>query len=187
MIRVASWHSPKTRKGEPSAIAGRGLFAIEPIGAGEVVAVKGGHIVDTATVRALPPDLRETDIQIAENLHLAALDDDEFEAVMLFVNHSCDANVGIAGNVVLVAMRDVAAGDELTLDYCLFDSVPGSMECRCGSPRCRNVITGDDWRLPELPDRYAGWFSRYLVDRQLELGAREIADGRASPSSSEPS
>ena len=148
-------------------IAGRGLFAIEPIGAGEVVAVKGGHIIDTATLRALPSHLQETDIQIADHLHLAALTDDEFEAVMLFINHSCDANVGVAGNVVLMAMRDVAPGEELTLDYCLFDAAPTTpMDCHCGSALCRRVITSDDWRRPELQARYAGWFSRYLADRQ---------------------
>ncbi len=165
-VTVASWHSPKTRKGRPSAIEGRGLFAIEPIAAGEVVAVKGGHIVDTATLRALPERLQETDIQITDGLHLAALTDDEYDAVMLFVNHSCEANVGIAGNVVLVAMRDVAVGEELTLDYCLFDASPGTpMTCRCGTPSCRQVITADDWRRPDLQARYAGWFSRYLADR----------------------
>src|SRR5215213_1587551 len=137
---VASWISPKARKGGRSTIEGRGLFAVEPVAAGEVVAVKGGHIVDTATVRALPARLQETDIQIAENLHLVALTDEEYEAVMLFINHSCDANVGIAGNVVLVAMRDVAAGEELTLDYCLFDTWPEPMACRCGSPACRQLI-----------------------------------------------
>jgi hypothetical protein len=172
---VASWLSAKARKGEPSAIEGRGLFAIEPIGAGEVVAVKGGHIIDTATWRALPLRLQETDIQIAEGLHLAALTDDEFESVMLFVNHSCDPNVGIAGNVVLATMRDVAAGDELTLDYCLFDTSPTTpMECRCGSAGCRKVITADDWRRPELQARYAGWFSRYVADRQARIGARSL-------------
>jgi SET domain-containing protein len=174
---VASWHSTKTRKGEPSAIQGRGLFAIEPIGAGEVVAVKGGHIVDTATLRALPPHLQETDIQIADDLHLAAVSDDEFESVMLFINHSCDANVGVAGNVVLMAMRDVVAGEELTLDYCLFDAAPTTpMECRCRSALCRKVITSDDWRRPELRTRYAGWFSRYLADRQARTGASSIPD-----------
>jgi SET domain-containing protein len=172
---VASWLSPKARKGEPSAIEGRGLFAIEPIVAGEVVAVKGGHIVDTATLRALPRRLQETDIQIAEGLHLAALTDDEFESVMLFINHSCDANVGIAGNVVLATMRDVAAGDELTLDYCLFDTSPTTpMECHCGSAACRKVITPDDWRRPELQARYAGWFSRYVADRQGRIGTRSL-------------
>jgi hypothetical protein len=39
---IASWISPKARKGSSSAIAGRGLFATEQIDAGEIVAVKAG-------------------------------------------------------------------------------------------------------------------------------------------------
>ncbi len=166
---VASWISPKARKGGVSTIAGRGLFAVEPIAAGDVVAVKGGHLVDTATMLALPASLQETDIRIAANLHLVALTDDEFEPVMLFINHSCEPNVGLAGNVVLRAMRDVAAGEELTTDYCFFDVDTAPMDCSCATPSCRKVITGDDWRDPALRARYAGWFSWYVASRQAEL------------------
>jgi len=166
---VASWISPNARKGERSAIAGRGLFAHHPIAAGEIVAVKGGHIVDTATVQSLPEKLRESEIQIAEGLHLTALDDEEFEPVMLFLNHSCEPNVGFAGNVVFVAMRDVAAGEELTTDYALFDVPAESMACTCGTETCRGVITGDDWRDPVLREKYAGWFCRYLSDRHAQM------------------
>jgi SET domain-containing protein len=167
-MTVATWISPKARKGDPSGIAGRGLFAVEPIAAGEVVAVKGGHIVDTATMLAQSEHLQNSEIQIAEDLFLMALTDDEYEPVMLFVNHSCEPNVGFRGNVVLAAMRDVAAGDELTTDYALFDSVPGpddALACSCGTPSCRGTVGGDDWRDPVLQQRYAGWFSTYLADR----------------------
>jgi hypothetical protein len=34
---------------------------------------------------------------------------------------SCEPNVGFAGNTVLVAMRDISPGGELTTDYALFD------------------------------------------------------------------
>ena len=44
---VSSWISPKAHKGVSSRIVGRGLFATEQISAGEIVAVKGGHIVTT--------------------------------------------------------------------------------------------------------------------------------------------
>ena len=167
MLTVASWISPKARKGEPSGIAGRGLFAVDDIAAGEVVAVKGGHIVDTQTMFALSEKLQNSEVQIAEGLHLVALTDDEYEPVMLFINHSCEPNVGFAGNVVLAAMRDVAAGEELTTDYAMFDGGvwPEPMTCACGTPSCRGTIAGDDWRRPELQHRYAGWFSRYLEDR----------------------
>jgi hypothetical protein len=46
--------------------------------------------------------------------------------VMLFINHSCDPNVGFAGDIVLVAMRDIRQGEELTADYALFDDYEGS-------------------------------------------------------------
>ncbi len=165
MTVVSSWISPKARKGSPSSIAGRGLFAVEDIAAGEVVAVKGGHIVDTATMQALPERLQNSAIQIAEGLHLVALTDEEYEPVMLFINHSCEPNVGFAGNTVLAAMRDVAAGEELTTDYALFDVPTTTMRCDCGTPSCRGEITGADHRRPELQARYRGWFSRYLADR----------------------
>jgi hypothetical protein len=85
---------------------------------------------------------------------------------MLFINHSCEPNVGIAGNVVMRAMRDIAADEELTTDYCLFDVATDPMACSCGTPSCRKVIRGDDWRNRELQARYAGWFSWYVAERQ---------------------
>jgi uncharacterized protein len=172
-VTVASWISPRARKGSPSDIAGRGLFAVGDIAAGEVVAVKGGHIVDTATMHALPERLQNSEIQIAEGLHLVALSDEEYEPVMLFVNHSCRPNVGFRGNVVLVAMDDVAAGAELTTDYALFESSPDErLACACGTPTCRGTVSGDDWRDPVLQQRYAGWFSTYLADRIADRIAR---------------
>jgi hypothetical protein len=84
---------------------------------------------------------------------------------MLFINHSCEPNVGFAGNVVLVAMRDVAPGQELTTDYALFDDCDAEIECRCGAAACRGLITGRDWKRPDLQRRYGGYFSAYLRER----------------------
>jgi uncharacterized protein len=162
---VASWISPKALKGAGSQIAGRGLVAAAPIGQGDVVAVKGGHIVPTAALDSLSERLRNSEVQIADDLHLVALSDAEYEAVMLFINHSCDPNVGFAGNVVLVAMRDVRPGEELTTDYALFDDYDGSMRCQCRSAGCRGVITGRDWQRPDLQRKYQGYFSWYLERR----------------------
>jgi uncharacterized protein len=162
---VASWISPKARKGDPSQLHGRGLFAVEPIGAGEVVAVKGGHIVDTGTLASLSEDLQKSEIQITEGLHLVALTEEEYEPVMLLLNHSCDPNVGFAGNVVLVAMREVEPREELTTDYALFDTSAGEMTCACGASSCRRRVTGKDWQLPNLQARYSGFFSWYLQHR----------------------
>ena len=162
---ISSYISPKVHKGRPSAIEGRGLIASVAIAADEIVAIKGGHIVDTPTLRSLPERLRNSEVQIANGFHLVAVDDAEYEPVMLFINHSCQPNVGFAGNIVLVAMRDIDPGEELTTDYALFDDYDGEMECRCGAASCRGVIGGRDWRRPELQRKYAGYFSWHIKRR----------------------
>jgi hypothetical protein len=164
-VAVSSYITPKAVKGRPSGIEGRGLVAMEPIGRDEIVAIKGGHIVDGAGLASLPERLRNSEIQIAAGFHLVALSEDEYEPVMLFLNHSCEPNVGFAGNVVLVAMREIAAGEELTTDYALFDDYDGEMRCHCGTRSCRGTVGGRDWRRPELQRRYGRYFSTYLLRR----------------------
>ena len=118
---------------------------MEAIAAGEVVAVKGGHIVDGSAVAGLPDAIRDSAFPIAADCFLAALTPSEYDGVMMWVNHSCEPNVGMGGNVVLVSMRDIAAGGELTIDYALFLGDPSFvMECGCGTAACRGVVRGTD-------------------------------------------
>ena len=166
---VSSYITPKARKGVASGIQGRGLAAVAPIAAGEVVAIKGGHIVTTAALQSLPEHLQNSEIQIADGFHLVALDEAEYEPVMLFINHSCEPTVGFAGNVVLVAMRDIRAGEELTTDYALFDDHDQTMQCRCGTPSCRGTVSGRDWQRPALQREYGSYFSTYLQHRLSHL------------------
>jgi uncharacterized protein len=174
-LLVSTYISPKAVKGEPSGIEGRGLFAVAPIAKDEIVAIKGGHLVDTRTLDALPERLRNSEVQIADGFHLVALEEAEYEPVMLFINHSCQPNVGFAGNIVLVAMRDVAPGEELTTDYALFDDADDRMACHCGTPSCRGTISGRDWQLPELQRRYGGYFSWYLRRRFAPPGSQAVS------------
>lgn len=133
------------------------MHAVEAIAAGEVVAVKGGHIVNGSVAAGLPEAIRNSGFQIGPDQFLAALDPEEYDGVMMRVNHSCDPNVGMGGNVLLVSMRDIAAGEELTIDYALFLADPGlAMHCRCGATTCRGVLTGTDWLRAELQQRYQG-------------------------------
>ena len=162
---VSSYITAKARKGVASGIEGRGLVALAPIGAGEIVAIKGGHIVTAAALRSLPERLQNSEIQIADGFHLVALEEAEYEPVMLFINHSCEPGVGFAGDIVLIAMRDISAGEELTTDYALFDDHDGTMECRCGTQSCRGTISGRDWQRPDLQRKYGSYFSSYLLRR----------------------
>ncbi|MEK7392984.1 MAG: SET domain-containing protein-lysine N-methyltransferase, partial [Fibrobacterota bacterium] len=57
-------------------------------------------------------------------------------------NHSCDANTAYQG-LDVVAVRDIAQGQELTLDYSNLcdDSIP-AFSCRCGAGNCRGTVAG---------------------------------------------
>jgi SET domain-containing protein len=161
-----TYRSPKTEvRGSP--IQGRGLFARAAIARGEIVAIKG--VLDTAAWHRLEPVLGPAEIQIAEDFVIAPSRPDERDGAMLFTNHSCEPNIAIQGQIVLVAMRDIAAGEELTHDWATTDDADYTMACRCGSAKCRGTITGKDWMKPELQQRYRGWFCWHL---QRKLDAR---------------
>ena len=119
----------------------------------------------TEQLQSMPERLQNSDVQITEDLHLVALADAEYEAVMLFINHCCEPNVGFAGNIVLVAMQDIDVGEELTTNYAMFDNYQGSMECVCGRSACRGRVDGRDWKRRDLQDRYWGYFSWYLEQK----------------------
>jgi uncharacterized protein len=159
-----SYLSPKTEVRE-SPIHGRGLFAIAPIAKNEVVAVKGGHIINREQLREITPKLGPVEIQIGDDLFIAPVTPEEREASMLYSNHSCAANLGMRGEITFVALRDIRAGEELTHDWCVTDDDDYSMKCTCGSAQCRGTLTGKDWQHPELQKRYAGYFSAYLTDK----------------------
>ena len=158
-----SYRSPKTEVRE-SKIHGRGLFAKADIARGEIVAIKGGHIVDRETLqRDITPRLGPVEIQIDDDLFIAPVNADERELSMLYSNHSCDPNIGLLGEITFVAMRDIPAGEELTHDWAMTDNDDYSVECNCGARNCRKTLTGKDWQRPELQEKYAGYFSAYLA------------------------
>jgi uncharacterized protein len=163
-----SYLSPRTAV-KPSPIHGRGLFAVEPIAKGEIVAIKGGYVFDSATRREAEQRLGPAEIPVADGFFVGPLAEEEREGAMIWSNHSCDPNIGVQGQIVFVAMRDIEAGEELTHDWATTDDERYEMTCRCGARSCRGTITGQDWRRPELQQRYRGYMSWYLE--------RKIADG----------
>ena len=171
MIQL-SYRSPKTEVRE-SEIHGRGLFATADFAKSEIVAVKGGHIVDRKTLREkITPVLGAVEIQIDDDLFIAPVNQQEREFSMLYLNHSCDPNLGMRGEITFVAMHDIRAGKELTHDWAMTDDDDYSVECKCGAANCREILTGKDWQRPDLQKRYAGYFSAHLARKIAELEAR---------------
>ena len=154
------------------AKGGCGVFANAAISKGELVSLWGGRIVRKDELNPSMPRFTERVLQMDEDLYLLTAEEKEPNDCF---NHSCDPNLGFFGQIGLVALRDIQAGEEVMFDYAMSDGGPyDEFECHCGSANCRKKITGNDWKLPELWQKYEGYFSPYL--------ARRIASLRAQPS-----
>ncbi len=146
------WLIPHVAVGD-SPVDGRGLFATAPIAAGTVVARLDGRRVSTFELRRILDGASSyvDTIAIDDDLHLIL----EPGQPIHFGNQSCDPTLWHTDASTLVARRDIAAGEEITVDYATQTTEPGfRMECRCGSYGCRGVISGDDWRDPAWQERY---------------------------------
>lgn len=159
---VSTYISPKAKKGTKSKIEGRGLFAVKQIKKGEIVAIKGGHIIDLETLKKHEKLIGASYLQIADDFVLAPLKKSEVEKVMMFLNHSCSPNVGVRGEITFVAIRDIKAGEELTIDYAMIDDDNYRMKCHCGTRNCRKIVTGKDWKRKNLQRKYGNYFSTFL-------------------------
>jgi SET domain len=53
-----------------------------------------------------------------------------------FINHSCKPNVAARDRIVLYAIRDIAAGEALVMDYREWDFIPEGIRCWCKEPNC---------------------------------------------------
>lgn len=161
---MKSYKSPKTEI-RISPIDKKGLFAKVSINKDEIVVIRSGHIINEEELEAKKYSIKDADFRIADNFYLAPLSKEEFENVMTFINHSCEPNLGIMGNCIFVAMRNIEVGEEVCLDYAMFDNNDTSFECTCKSPSCRKVITGRDWQKKELQKKYGKYFSSYLLEK----------------------
>jgi uncharacterized protein len=164
--RFFSYLSPKLESRPLKQKGNYGVFALQPLQKGELIALWGGKIISAAEVDPHMPDLTQTVLQIEEDFYLLS---PAMEPSDCF-NHSCEPNAGLTGQIGLVAMRGIAAGEEISLDYAMCDgSSYDEFNCACGSPNCRGRVTGDDWKRPDLWERYEGYFSPYLQRRIAAL------------------
>lgn len=157
--------SPKCEP-RPKANGHHGVFAKGKIEKGELIVIWGGQVTTRNEFMQLPEAVRRLTIQIEEDFYLAG---DNIEPAD-FVNHSCDPNAGMNGQIVLLAMRDIEPDEEICFDYAMCDSSDyDEFECQCGAPNCRHLVRGTDWQNPELWERYRGYFVPYLQRRIDQL------------------
>ena len=130
-----------------------------------------GRCVTRDEFELLPASQQVRSLQIDEHLYIAGAPEPEPAD---FINHSCEPNCELSGNVILVAARDIAAGEEadLRLRHDRRQRLRRVRVRRAGSASCRGKVTGHDWMLPELQLRYRGSFSPYLRQAHRRAGQR---------------
>ena len=166
MYPETSWVDLRLEK-RSSSIHGIGVFANQFIQAGERLVIAGGIVFTPEDWQAgnvqLDPAKQYNEAQIGENLFLAMPIDED---INYWFNHSCDPNFW--GDV---ARHAIQAGAEITTDYALSiaDEDYCLEPCQCGFVLCRRQVTGNDWKLFELQDRYRGQFGAYIERRIQQL------------------
>ena len=64
-------------------------------------------------------------------------------SMAMFINHSCDPNCETSeenGRIWIKSIRKIAAGEEITYDYCLYDGGEDDAICNCGAKSCRGSM-----------------------------------------------
>lgn len=164
-----------------SPLAGIGVFANTDISRGDWVALWGGKIYSHEEIDALAenyPNFASHPVSVFEGYSLASTSLTRIDDAERF-NHSCSPNIGIRGQIVVVARRRIQAGEELCFDYGTSETGFEPFSCQCGSKDCRDLIDGTAWTDPAFQRRHRGWFSWYLAEaiRRQKLAGRQ--DSRA--------
>jgi hypothetical protein len=142
---------PHTELRFVNPLIGWGVFATRAIPKGTIVWALDAldQQFTPAQVAALPPHARR-------QLEIYSYVDGRGRNILCwdhgrFFNHSCAANCLSVGYDFELAIRDIAAGEELTDDYGTLN--PGEpFPCGCASPDCRGHVRPDD--MTRFADRW---------------------------------
>jgi SET domain len=133
----------------------KGLFANAGISAGEVLITYDGPVIDHAT---------RYSIQVDDDKHIEGTAESN-----AFLNHSCapTAFVDWTGPK-LRAMRDLAAGEEITCNYLTTDwELHECFECKCGAPNCHGKLKGLKYLSAEEQKKLAQYLPEFMK-RKIE-------------------
>lgn len=137
----------KIFKVKGNAISGFGIYALRDVSKGEIIFQGEGAAQRVITLREVEENWTEAEkiffrkyaYPASNQLYFLWDDDPSGWAPQ---NHSCRPNTEFIG-LNVVALRNIKAGEELTLDYAtILDEKAESFECHCGAPDCRKIISG---------------------------------------------
>ena len=164
-----SWVHPNLEIRPNEKLGAEGVFTNAPLPQGERLVVFGGHVMTLTEEEGLPEGISDLAHQIDDDL-VMGVKRPEHISLSDKLNHSCEPNSGFKGQTILIAMRSIAANEEITFDYAttLGGESSYEMACQCGAQNCRKFVTSSDWKIPELQEKYRGYFQYYLEQKIKE-------------------
>lgn len=123
-----------------SAIDGLGVFALEPIPARRKIGEMRGELISVREARRRVQGRQR--IHMVEVSARTAVDASDTPGALRHINHSCAPNAVLRirqGRVEFYAIREIAAGEELSCDYGESHH-EGRLRCRCGAPNCKGRL-----------------------------------------------
>jgi cyanophycin synthetase len=156
--------------GEPVEVRagklGLGVAAVRDIAAGESIIKTWGEQAGQRSQHT---------IQVDVAMHIVP------DGVAVLVNHSCEPNCGVVirsgvRQIEIRALRPIAAGEEITVDYDTFEYEVAHLggPCRCGEKTCRGRIAGYRHLASDVKARYGEYIAEYLriidADASLPVG-----------------
>ena len=132
---------------------GRGVFAEVAIAQGEIILEYAGEVIDwDEALRRHPRDPSDPNHTFYFHLEDGRVIDRGVRGTSArWLNHACEPDcerAAQAGRIFIRALRDIAAGEELSFDYRLVidgrhtPKLKKAYACRCGSPKCRGTMLG---------------------------------------------
>jgi SET domain-containing protein len=122
-----------------SSIHAAGCYTTAPIRKGVCVAEYTGP--------RLSKDQADKDYENSTITYLFGLGNGKIvidgHSMAMFINHSCDPNCETTeenDRIWIKSIRKIAAGEEITYDYCLYDGADDEAICNCGAKTCRGTM-----------------------------------------------
>ena len=165
-LRVLDAYAPANPFAVGETHLGRAVFAVEGFAEGDVILRFAGPRIAAAKLPRRLAGRADRYLQVAHDAYLGpsgGVDD--------LINHSCAPNAGVrflGDEVYLIALRPIAAGEEIAWDYSTTLADPNwSMACACGAAECRGTIRA----FATLPRERREWYlARNLVAPYLREG-----------------
>ncbi len=153
---------------------GKGVFTKKAVKKGTVLVIFGGYVFTFAEESTFKDGMDDFAHQISSEFVFGIREREEIQPVD-YINHSCEPNCGFQGQIFLVAMRNIKKNEQISFDYCMVLSKAKNVKkeyrfnCECGLKTCRHVVTWNDWKIPALQKKYAGYFQWYLNEKIKKL------------------